>query len=110
MIYNAAPEAMPDFAAINSVVMKSVKKVPLKEKTPSLFIAAAVDDQQAHVSNSIKLYNDWLTAKQPVELHIYAKGGHLLDKPPANTWVYRFFEWMESMGYLDQLSCPLQLI
>lgn len=101
-IYNSDDEAIPDFAAINSAVMRTVKKAPFKQKIPALFIAAAADDQQADVLNSIELYNDWLAAKQPVELHIYAKGGHMLDDPPANTWVVRFMEWMGSMGFIKK--------
>jgi acetyl esterase/lipase len=99
VIYNADLDAVPDFAAINSGVMKTVKKALFKNKVPPLFIAAAADDQLAVASNSIELFNEWHKAKHPVELHIYAKGGHRLDEPAANTWVHRFFDWIESMGF-----------
>jgi predicted esterase len=107
LIYNADLDAVPDFAAINYGVMRTVQKAPFREKVPPLFIAATADDQLALASNSIELFNEWYTAKVPVELHIYAKGrseikgapAHGLNGFPANTWVHRFLDWMESMGF-----------
>jgi dipeptidyl aminopeptidase/acylaminoacyl peptidase len=82
--------------------MHNLNNAPFKDKVPPLFIAAAADDEQTNVSNSIELFNYWYKAKHPVELHIYPKGGHRLDGPSANTWVYRFLDWMESMGFLSK--------
>jgi hypothetical protein len=45
------------------------------------------------------IYNDWLSAGQLVEMHLYAKGGHGLNGFPASAWVQRFLEWMENMGF-----------
>ena len=98
-------------AAVNYGVRRTTLKVPAEPKIP-LFIAAATDDQMALVSNSINIFNDWLAAGQSVEMHLYAKGrsdikgapAHGLNGFPANTWVHRFLDWMDSMGFSKATS------
>lgn len=108
IIYNADFDAVPDFAAINYGVMQNVQKAPFREKVSPLFIASAADDLLAPATNSIELFNEWYTAKIPVELHIYAKGRsdvkgvppHGLNGAAASTWVDRFVEWLNTLGFL----------
>jgi acetyl esterase/lipase len=101
-IYNAEPDAVPDFAAINYGVMRNVQKAPFREKVTPLFIAAAADDMLAPASNSIELFNEWYGAKRPVELHVYASGGHGLNAAPASAWVDRFADWLLAQGFLGR--------
>ena len=98
--YNFVPEAKPDFIAPIYSVITTIERHGVKPDAPPLFIAAATDDILAPVSNSITLYNDWLNAKRPVELHIYSKGGHGLLGMPAESWIRRFEEWLDGLGYL----------
>jgi predicted peptidase len=112
VIYNDDLDAVPDFAAINYGVMRTVQKAPFREKVPPLFIASAADDQLATASNSIELFNEWYGAKHPVELHIYAKGRldnkgappHGLNGTPASTWIDRFVEWLDGQGFLRRIQ------
>lgn len=100
IIYNADLDAVPDFAAINYGVMRTVQKAPFREKVTPLFIAVAADDMLAPASNSIELFNEWYGAKRPVELHVYASGGHGLNAAPASAWIDRFVDWLQAQGFL----------
>lgn len=99
--YNFTPEAKPDFVAPVYSVITTIEQRNVKPDAPPLFIAAATDDQLAPVSNSISLYNDWINAKRPAELHIYATGGHGLKGSVASqNWITRFTEWLESQNFI----------
>lgn len=70
---------------------------------PPLFIAVAEDDDIA-VESSLQLYSGWHRAKSPVEMHIYAKGGHGFAfrniNPAAEGWIERLYEWMQVQGLI----------
>ncbi|MCL6218179.1 alpha/beta hydrolase [Zunongwangia pacifica] len=70
-----------------------------------LFIAAASDDQLKLAPKSIALYTKWLTANNPVELHIYAKGGHGFGMKtqdlPVDSWYKRYEDWLKQYKYID---------
>ncbi|MDX2149668.1 MAG: alpha/beta hydrolase [Bryobacteraceae bacterium] len=92
--------------------------IPIYAGTPSgeitppagagpMFLVHATDDKgvppEAH---SLRLYSAWAKAKIPVELHVYAKGGHgfgmnKLDLPVA-AWPERLREWMGAQGLLKR--------
>jgi hypothetical protein len=40
---------------------------------------------------------------RPVELHIYAQGGHGFGMNqlglPSDTWIERFFDWLQAQGF-----------
>jgi acetyl esterase/lipase len=69
---------------------------------PPLFLLCAADDEMASRASLI-LYSAWKAAHRPVELHIYAGGGHGFGmKPqglPCDTWLERFADWMRGLGY-----------
>jgi acetyl esterase/lipase len=98
-IYHAELDAVPDFAAINYGVFPSGNRALLRDKVTPLFIAAAADDSLALAHHSLQIFNEWYAAKRPVELHIYATGGHGLTSHPASAWVDRFADWLEKMGF-----------
>jgi len=98
--YNFEPDARPDFVAPIYSVISGIKERAIKPDAPPLFIAAATDDSLAKVSNSVELYTDWMNAKRPVELHIYSRGGHGLRGSPAENWISRFTDWLESQDLL----------
>ncbi len=98
VVCNATDESRPNFAApiygYEPLVIRG--EVPTA-RTP-LFVCAASDDVGVQPSNSIQFYSRWLEAKQPVELHMYAKGGHGFHTKKQNlavdTWFERFFDWL----------------
>jgi acetyl esterase/lipase len=91
-------EARPNFAAF--IYGGRLTPDSLSEAPPA-FIVSATDDALSNPLNSINLYKAWIENKRPAELHLYAKGGHGLWGAPANTWIYRFEEWMEKLGFLE---------
>jgi len=88
---------MPNFSAfIYSVYRQNV----IPANSPPAFIACATDDVLAASTNSANLYNAWIASKNSAELHIYSKRGHGLRVFPANTWIFRFEEWLDTQGFL----------
>ncbi len=96
------PELRPDFVAAIYGGLPSSEKLSIPSNAPPLFIAGATDDGLMSVTNNINLYNSWWAAKQSVELHLYAKGGHGLRGTPASTWINRFVEWLSAQGFLTR--------
>jgi acetyl esterase/lipase len=69
-------------------------------QTPKAFIVHAADDNAVPLKNSL-LYAERLTVnKVPVDLHVYAKGGHgfgLNNKTTSgDLWFDRLISWMKS--------------
>jgi acetyl esterase/lipase len=94
-------EERPSFAGLLYSLYRQAQGDTLPATVPPAFIACASDDKMAPPVNSTTLYSAWLKTKQPVELHIYAKGGHgLKGSSAAGMWLQRFEEWMVDMGYL----------
>jgi len=96
--------SLPNFAASlyggpsDELMAKDAPEIPL-------FIAAASDDQLKLAPKSIALYTKWLTANNPVELHIYAKGGHGFGMKtqdlPVDSWYKRYEDWLKQYKYID---------
>jgi acetyl esterase/lipase len=102
--YNATVENRPNFIApVYAYTGAVIGSAIPEEKTPA-FIVAATDDQLGLAPNSVDIYSKWTGAKQPAELHIYARGGHGFglrkQNIPTDTWIDRFAEWLEVQGYL----------
>ena len=84
--------------------MGPVKEAPVRADAPPIFILAASDDQLGLAPDSVALYNRWLTAGKPVELHMYTKGGHGFgmrkQNIPTDRWIERFGDWLDAQGLL----------
>ena len=99
---DASVTSRPDFAAFIYSVYNPEMYDPIPANAPSAFIACATDDVLASPGNSIRLYNAWLAAKRPVELHIYAKGGHgLRGNEASGNWINRFTEWLNTQNIIS---------
>jgi acetyl esterase/lipase len=94
-------ENPPDFAA--SIYGGLWQDVENPGPLPPLFIAVADDDPIA-VEPSLQVYSGWRKAKSPVEMHIYAQGGHGFAfrniNPAAEGWIERLHEWMQVQGFV----------
>jgi acetyl esterase/lipase len=99
---NYTPESRPDFSA-PIYAYTGGKPVVVPKDAPPMFILAASDDELKLGPHSVQLYNDWINAGKPVELHMYAKGGHGFgmgkQNLPSDTWIERFVEWMDQQGF-----------
>ncbi len=89
-------QSRPHFAA--AIYGALWEEIIVPADAPPFFIALANDDEIA-VEPSVALYRAWRAAGQPVELHIYAQGGHGFGMRkqglPADHWIDRFGEWLQ---------------
>jgi dienelactone hydrolase len=103
---NAALEydslSRPDFAAGIYPGYRIVNSVP--EDAPPLFLAIADDDKAVAPISSARLYEAWHKAGKPIELHIFANGGHGFGMRRQNLlsdrWIDLFKHWLASQGYI----------
>jgi len=94
-------ESLPNFAA--PIYGALWEEITVPADAPPLFIALANDDELA-VDPSLALYSAWRAAHHPVELHIYAQGGHGFGMRkqglPIDHWIDRFGEWLQVQGFM----------
>ncbi len=100
MQYDA--ESRPNFAAPIYPAL-SGRGIAVPTDAPPLFLLAANDDPMV-AGASLPLYAAWRDAGHPVELHLYAKGGHGFGMKkqglPTDHWIERFGDWLQSQGFL----------
>jgi acetyl esterase/lipase len=87
----------PDFQAL-IYPGRSARIVPFKDSPPA-FLAASSNDRPDISEGLTKVYLDFKKEKVPVELHLYADGGHgfgyrAKNQGPSNHWLERFDEWL----------------
>jgi acetyl esterase/lipase len=84
---------------------KLASELPVSAKTPPTFLVQTEDDP-VKVENSLAYYAALKRAGIPVEMHLYAKGGHgygLRKSPDAVTgWPQLATEWLRSSGLLSR--------
>ena len=94
-------QSRPNFAA--PIYGALWEDITVPADAPPLFMALANDDELA-VEPGLALYSAWRAAGHPVELHIYAQGGHGFGMRkqglPADHWIDRFGEWLQIQGFL----------
>jgi acetyl esterase/lipase len=102
-------ESRPDFVGSIYAVAQDDFTVP--KDAPPLFLAQANDDGSVDPANSsVRLYLAWRKSGIPVELHIYAGGGHGFGMYKKGTlvddWTERFRAWLDSQGLLKAKGLP----
>lgn len=102
---NYEKDTRPDFVAPIYPAYKWVPKTkPVASDAPPLFLMSATDDPATGPDQILAMYQDWLAAKRPAEVHIYARGGHGFgirkQNMPVDTWLDRFVDWLDSQGYM----------
>ena len=103
VVYNCNDENRPNFIAPIYPWVGEIKgKVP-ETKTPA-FIAVSNDDNLKLVPHSMEIYKRWNDANQPVELHVFGKGGHGFganrNYNPSDGWIKQFVDWLGGEGFL----------
>ena len=78
-------------------------EVAVTSQTPPMFLAHATDDP-INAESSVAMYLACKHNNVPVEMHLYAKGGHGFglrkSDNPCSTWPQRCEEWLKSAGML----------
>jgi acetyl esterase/lipase len=73
-------------------------------QTPPIFLVHATDDPVSEVEHSVVMYQALHRAGVPVEMHLYATGGHPFGVRkrglPVDAWPQRCEAWMSSRGLL----------
>jgi acetyl esterase/lipase len=104
--YQYDADTRPDFVAPIYAYLGAVKPADAPKDAPPIFLVAATDDQLGLAPDSVKLYSQWIGAKKPAELHLYAKGGHGFgmrkQNLPTDQWIERFGEWLGVQGLLKK--------
>jgi acetyl esterase/lipase len=99
-------ESRPNLAA-PIYLAPSAMGLAVPTDAPPLFLLAASDDPLA-VGSSLPLYAAWRDAGHPVELLLYAQGGHDFAMKqqglPGDHWMDRFGDWLQSLGLLTSGS------
>jgi acetyl esterase/lipase len=100
----------PDFAVViypggvvDQTREKLVPAIRVSKETPPTFLAQSSDDRVGP-ENSVVLYLALKKAGVPVEMHLYATGGHGYgmrpSKNPCSEWPKRCEEWLRSQKLL----------
>lgn len=96
------PEVRPAFIGI---IYGPMQPVTVPRNAPPMFVALAADDP-IFGGRGMGLIQSWLTAKRPVEFHLYEQGGHGFGMYPKTTtstgWFEAFVRWLGMHGYLER--------
>ncbi len=94
----------PAFLAPIYASTRALADGEVPEDAPPMFLLAATDDQLGLAPDSIRIYERWVAAGKPAELHLYAAGGHgfgmRAQNLPSDSWIDRFGDWLAASGYL----------
>ena len=82
--------------------LKLNPNVPVNSKTPPTFLLQAEDDHVDGVEQSLTYYIALKNAGVPVEMHLYAQGGHAFGlrrtKFPITGWPQLVETWLNTIG------------
>lgn len=105
VLHSKDASTLPNFAAsIYGGPSEEILNTEIPNTALPLFICAASDDQLKLAPKSVLLYSKWLQAGQPVELHIYEKGGHgfgmAKQNLPVDKWSDVYLNWLKFHKFL----------
>ena len=80
--------------------------VPVTSQTPPTFLLQAEDDHVDNVNHSLVYYIALKNAGVPVEMHLYAQGGHAFGlrrtKLPITGWPQLVETWLGAIGMIPE--------
>jgi len=80
--------------------------IPVTHETPPTFLVQAEDDHVDGVNQSLVYYIALKNAGVPVEMHLYAQGGHAFGlrrtKLPITAWPELVEKWLATIGMTSQ--------
>ncbi len=86
--------------------LTSNPEVPVTSQTPPTFLLQAEDDHVDNVDDSLAYYIALRKAGVPVEMHLYAQGGHAFGlrhtKFPITDWPQLVETWLRTIGMTSQ--------
>jgi acetyl esterase/lipase len=80
--------------------------IPVTRRTPPTFLLQAEDDHVDNVDDSLAYYIALKKAGVPVEMHLYAQGGHAFGlrrtKFPITAWPQLVETWLGTIGMISE--------
>jgi acetyl esterase/lipase len=80
--------------------------VPVTRQTPPTFLLQAEDDPVDNINHSLVYYIALKNARVPVEMHLYAHGGHAFGlrrtKFPITGWPQLVETWLGTIGMIPE--------
>lgn len=108
--FNYTPETKPNFVAPVYPFFPNEMMDSIPQDAPPMFIVAATDDGLKLGPHSTNLYEKWVAANHPAEIHMYSTGNHgfgmRVQHLPSDTWIDRFGDWLKVNGYLKLQNPP----
>jgi acetyl esterase/lipase len=81
-------------------------EIPITAGTPPTFLLQNEDDNVDGVKQSLVYYIALKNAGVPVEMHLYAQGGHAFGlrrtKFPVTRWPELVETWLETIGMIGE--------
>lgn len=81
-------------------------EIPVTHQTPPTFLLQAEDDHVQNVADSLAYYIAFKKAGVPVEMHLYAQGGHAFGlrrtKFPITAWPHLVETWLVTIGMISE--------
>ena len=81
-------------------------EVPVTKQTPPTLLLQAEDDHVDNVNDSLAYYIALKKAGVPVEMHLYAQGGHAFGlrraKFPITEWPQLVETWLGTIGMISE--------
>ncbi len=101
-----------DRATRDSTHLSLRPDITVTAQTPPTFLLQAEDDKVDGVSQSLAYYVALKQAGVPVEMHLYAEGGHAFGLRagalPIAQWPHLVETWLGTIGMLDAVDARLQ--
>ena len=106
----------PDFAvaiypghlhvAENSIALNPDIRMHITAQTPPTFLLQSEDDRVDRVEDALSYYAALKKAGVPVEMHLYAQGGHAFGlrrtRFPVTAWPTLVETWLAAIGMISQ--------
>jgi acetyl esterase/lipase len=81
-------------------------EIPVTPQTPPTFLLQSEDDHVDNVDDSLAYYIALKNAGVPVEMHLYAQGGHAFGlrrtKFPVTAWPQLVETWLRTIGMISE--------
>ncbi|MBF0545571.1 MAG: alpha/beta hydrolase [Candidatus Riflebacteria bacterium] len=89
-----------------STELKLNPKIHVTSRTPPIFLLQAEDDYVDNVNQALVFYIALKEAKVPVEMHLYAHGGHAFGlrstRFPITAWPQLVERWLRTIGMIPE--------
>lgn len=103
-VYRSNAQNRPNFAMPIYPYMNLLKNEKVPADAPPLFICAATNDDLGIAKQSTALYESWIRADRPVEMHLYETGNHGFalrkQQMPVDNWTGQLNDWLDQHGWL----------